>query len=89
VGAAEVAVGVAAGAGAGAAGVAGVAASGAAGAASAGASAGGAGDSAADWVSGSVGAGPVDGSVTFHLIGGDGTDPDRRRRGAAGRSGEV
>jgi hypothetical protein len=43
---------------------------------------GDAGDSAGDWVSGS--AGPVDGSVTFHLIGGAGTDPDRRRGGAAG-----
>ena len=79
------------GGGAGAGGAAGAAsvASGAAAGASTGASAGGTGDSDGDWASGSLGAGPVSGWVTFHVIGGQATDPDRQRRGAAGPSGEV
>src|SRR4051794_3409641 len=71
--------------GPGAAGVAGPAA--AVGAEAEVSAAGGAGDSAGDWGSGSTGAGPVAGSVTFHLIGGAGARPAPRRGGAAGRGG--
>jgi hypothetical protein len=48
-----------------------------------------AGDAAGDWEPASLGAGPVSGWVTFHLIGGTGTDPDRRRRAPPVIPGEV
>src|SRR3954451_12472796 len=49
-------------------------------AAGAGTQAGAAGDATEDWRPAWLGAGPVSGWVTFHLIGGTGPDPDQRRR---------
>ena len=56
-----------------------------AGGAAAGGAGGGGGDASPGLRIRPAGAGPVSGAVTSHLIGGAGADPDRRRRGAAGR----